>query len=51
MGRILSQLPKGENVGLAFSGGLDTCTSLAWMRERGAIPFRSEEHTSELQSH
>ena len=39
MGRILSQLPKGENVGLAFSGGLDTCTSLAWMRERGAIPF------------
>ena len=39
MGRILSQLPKGENVGLAFSGGLDTCTSLAWMRERGAIPY------------
>ncbi len=39
MGRILSELPKGEKVGLAFSGGLDTCTSLAWMRERGAVPY------------
>ena len=39
MGRILSSLPKGQKVGLAFSGGLDTCTSLAWMREHGAIPF------------
>ena len=32
MGRILSQLPKGEKVGLAFSGGLDTCTAIAWMK-------------------
>ena len=39
MGRILSELPKGEKVGLAFSGGLDTCTSLAWMREHGAVPY------------
>ena len=39
MGRILSEPPKGEKVGLAFSGGLDTCTSLAWMRERGAVPY------------
>ncbi|MBM3597145.1 MAG: argininosuccinate synthase [Alphaproteobacteria bacterium] len=39
MGRILRHLPKGEKVGLAFSGGLDTSTSLAWMREHGAIPY------------
>jgi argininosuccinate synthase len=26
-------------VGIAFSGGLDTCCALAWMRERGAIPY------------
>jgi argininosuccinate synthase len=23
-------------VGIAFSGGLDTCCALAWMREKGA---------------
>jgi argininosuccinate synthase len=39
MSRILSQLPSGEKVGLAFSGGLDTSTAIAWMRERGAIPY------------
>ena len=26
-------------MGLAFSGGLDTSTALAWMREHGAIPY------------
>ncbi len=36
---ILSSLPAGERVGFAFSGGLDTCCALAWMRERGAIPY------------
>jgi argininosuccinate synthase len=36
---ILSSLPVGERVGFAFSGGLDTCCALAWMRERGAIPY------------
>ena len=36
---ILSSLPVGENVGIAFSGGLDTCCALAWMRERGAVPY------------
>jgi argininosuccinate synthase len=39
MSRILSQLPVGEKVGLAFSGGLDTSVAVAWMREKGAIPF------------
>jgi argininosuccinate synthase len=36
---ILAALPLGERVGIAFSGGLDTCCALAWMRERGAIPY------------
>jgi argininosuccinate synthase len=26
-------------VGIAFSGGLDTSVAVAWMREKGAIPF------------
>jgi argininosuccinate synthase len=38
-GVILGALPVGERVGIAFSGGLDTCCALAWMRERGAVPF------------
>jgi argininosuccinate synthase len=36
---ILSSLPVGERVGIAFSGGLDTCCALAWMREKGAVPY------------
>jgi len=36
---ILSSLPVAEKVGFAFSGGLDTCCALAWMRERGAVPY------------
>src|SRR5205085_3816962 len=36
---ILGTLPVGERVGIAFSGGLDTCCALAWMRERGAVPY------------
>jgi argininosuccinate synthase len=36
---ILDSLPVGERVGLAFSGGLDTSCALAWMRERGAVPY------------
>lgn len=39
MGSILSHLPKGEKVGIAFSGGLDTSTAVAWMRSNGAIPY------------
>jgi argininosuccinate synthase len=37
--RILTQLPVGERVGIAFSGGLDTSVAVAWMREKGAIPY------------
>jgi argininosuccinate synthase len=38
-GVILGSLPLGERVGIAFSGGLDTCCALAWMRENGALPY------------
>jgi argininosuccinate synthase len=36
---ILGALPLDEPVGIAFSGGLDTCCAVAWMSERGAIPY------------
>jgi len=36
---ILQRLPVGENVGIAFSGGLDTSAALHWMRAKGAVPF------------
>jgi argininosuccinate synthase len=38
-GAILGSLPVGERVGIAFSGGLDTCCAIAWMREQGAVPY------------
>ena len=38
-GVILGSLPVGERVGIAFSGGLDTSCAIAWMRERGAVPY------------
>jgi argininosuccinate synthase len=37
--RVLTSLPVGERVGIAFSGGLDTTVAVAWMREKGAIPY------------
>jgi len=39
MAHILQQVPKGERVGIAFSGGLDTSAALHWMRGKGAIPY------------
>ncbi len=38
MSKVLTSLPSGEKVGIAFSGGLDTSVAVAWMRENGAIP-------------
>ena len=38
MSKVLTSLPAGERVGIAFSGGLDTSVAVAWMREHGAIP-------------
>jgi argininosuccinate synthase len=37
--KVLSSLPTGERVGIAFSGGLDTSAAVAWMREKGALPY------------
>ncbi|KXZ61746.1 Argininosuccinate synthase [Microbacterium laevaniformans] len=39
MSKVLQSLPVGERVGIAFSGGLDTSVAVAWMREKGAVPF------------
>jgi argininosuccinate synthase len=39
LGTILGKLPRGEKVGIAFSGGLDTSAAVHWMRRKGAIPF------------
>src|SRR6202012_2851094 len=38
MSKVLTSLPIGERVGIAFSGGLDTSVAVAWMREKGAVP-------------
>ena len=37
--KILSTLPKGEKIGIAFSGGLDTSAAVHWMRAKGAVPY------------
>ena len=39
MSKILQSLPIGKNVGIAFSGGLDTSAAIYWMRQKGAIPY------------
>ncbi|CAL4858404.1 argininosuccinate synthase [Microbacterium sp. MM2322] len=39
MSKVLQSLPIGERVGIAFSGGLDTSVAVAWMRDKGAVPF------------
>jgi len=39
MSKILQSLPVGQNVGIAFSGGLDTSAAIYWMRQKGAIPY------------
>jgi argininosuccinate synthase len=36
---ILGSLPKGEKIGIAFSGGLDTSAAVHWMRAHGALPY------------
>src|SRR5512145_2453618 len=39
MSHILQDLPAGQRVGIAISGGLDTSAALHWMRAKGAIPY------------
>ena len=38
MSKVITSLPVGERVGIAFSGGLDTSVAVAWMRDKGAVP-------------
>ncbi|MFA6299456.1 MAG: argininosuccinate synthase [Nocardioides sp.] len=44
MSKVLTALPVGERVGIAFSGGLDTSVAVAWMREKGAVPCTYTAH-------
>jgi argininosuccinate synthase len=44
MPNILQNLPVGERVGIAFSGGLDTSAALHWMRQHGSIPYAYTAH-------
>ncbi|GAB4559845.1 MAG: argininosuccinate synthase [Rhizobacter sp.] len=39
MATILQNLPLGQKVGIAFSGGLDTSAALHWMKLKGAQPY------------
>ena len=41
---LLQQLPAGQRVGIAFSGGLDTSAAVHWMRAKGAIPCAYTAH-------
>jgi argininosuccinate synthase len=36
---ILQNIPVGQKVGIAFSGGLDTSAALHWMKKKGALPY------------
>ncbi|USQ80560.1 argininosuccinate synthase [Ornithinimicrobium faecis] len=38
MSKVMTSLPVGERVGIAFSGGLDTSVAVAWMRDKGSVP-------------
>src|SRR5690554_3117095 len=39
MTTILEDVPVGQKVGIAFSGGLDTSAALLWMKNKGALPY------------
>ncbi|WP_017523693.1 argininosuccinate synthase [Pusillimonas noertemannii] len=39
MTTILENVPVGQKVGIAFSGGLDTSAALLWMRNKGSVPY------------
>src|SRR3546814_5365765 len=39
MTTILENVPTGQKVGIAFSGGLDTSAALLWMCNKGAVPY------------
>ncbi len=39
MNIILPNLPVGQKVGIAFSGGLDTSAAILWMRQNNSFPY------------
>jgi argininosuccinate synthase len=39
LGAILEEVPVGQRIGIAFSGGLDTSAALHWMKIKGAYPY------------
>ncbi len=39
MTTILEDVPVGQKVGIAFSGGLDTSAALLWMKNKGSVPY------------
>src|SRR5687768_11405935 len=39
LAKILGSLLRGDRIGIAFSGGLDTSAAVHWMRAKGAIPY------------
>jgi len=41
---ILQNIPVGQRVGIAFSGGLDTSAALHWMKLKGALPYAYTAH-------
>ncbi|MDD2917702.1 argininosuccinate synthase [Rhodoferax sp.] len=41
---ILQNIPVGQKVGIAFSGGLDTSAALHWMKLKGALPYAYTAH-------
>lgn len=47
MSHILQSIPVSEKVGIAFSGGLDTSVAVAWMKEKGAIPYAYTAHLAQ----
>ena len=48
MNKILLSLPVDKKVGIAFSGGLDTSAAIAWMKQKGALPYA---YTADLGQH
>ncbi|MCV2503761.1 MAG: argininosuccinate synthase [Neisseriaceae bacterium] len=36
---ILQNVPVGQKLGIAFSGGLDTSAALLWMKKKGCLPY------------
>jgi len=41
---ILQNIPAGQKVGIAFSGGLDTSAALHWMKLKGVLPYAYTAH-------